>query len=228
MMIYNHKQFSLTDSSDNYNNNKNLLGKVDYQITTFVVNGTSGVIKLIVKIGVKEVAFQVGKLYSMKAGKLASKIAVKNIPIVGFGLATLFSLNRLKDGECIKAVGEALSGLLPFLGSYGVVGSVALDVLMISHDVQRFFKTTEKEILFEEDGEEYNVLTLQKAYTALRIKIANPKKEQVDSSFNKIINELHSDRKENLSKISFIDDYEGLTKTAIACKELIYKEHGWI
>lgn len=194
---------------------------VDKQAKNFFVTTSTGALKLIVKIGSKEIAFQVGKLYSIETAQLALKSSAKQIPMLATLLAASSSAIRLYNGESIKAVGEIISGVLPWFGAYGRVGSVAIDTLMILHDAQRFLKVSKQQ------NEEHHELTLDIAYKILGVKVKEPTKNQIDISYQKLIQTLHEDQQQKIGGKPGSEIYNTLVIHATACRDFIYNEKGW-
>lgn len=220
--IHNICMRALVDIDDENNKNKKQLTLIDNQIKVFFVVACSGAIKLIAKIGAREIMVQVGKLYSMEVAELAIKSVSKKIPLAGTLLAAGFSAIRLCNNEPVKAVGEVISGILPWCGNYGKIGSIAIDTLMIIHDANRLLRSTEQ--TYEEDKE---FLTLDSCYKALDVEIANPTKKEVDNAFQKLIMQLHPDHKKEVAGQSNERANNIIINYLTMCKDFICKQKGW-
>lgn len=219
--IHNISMEVLSKSLEENNNNKKQLQLIDNQMKVFSVIASAGYLKIIVKIGANEIAFLVARFCSIETAQLAIKSMANKIPILGTILAAGSSAIRLYNNEPIKALGEMISGALPWFGTYGRYGSAALDILMTIHDAQRLLRITNQ----EKGGEEE--LTLETSYKTLGIKIANPSKEQVDSAFQKIIKQLHPDHKMEIAQKLDAGTCNVLIHHVTDCKKFLYQKNGW-
>lgn len=103
--------------------------------------------KIAFKLGAKEVAFQLGKVFwAASAKKGAAITAAKIIPVVsvvvGFGLAAFRIYKGYTTGnreEYVKAVAEVGSGIFACFPGWGTGVSVGLDVAIAGHDIYRGF-----------------------------------------------------------------------------------------
>ncbi|MBA3238091.1 MAG: hypothetical protein H0T62_07055 [Parachlamydiaceae bacterium] len=211
-----------------YNTNQQL-AEIQGRKIEKIVGGVSTIIKIVMKIGGKEIVFQITKLFSLQAAKTASKICAKVIPFISLAIGIGACGYRCWNGQYLKGGGELISGAIGCIPGIGTILAIALDTIMAGHDIYECYHSHDEET---PDIFEYT-LSLENAYDALSIKNKNPTQKEVDYAYRYAVKRVHSDSlayeeeeedggglnvKKSDELVSFLTD----------CKEFIYEEHKWI
>lgn len=79
------------------------------------------------------------KIFKRHIPERLSKVLLKKIPGISLGIGVALGVNRLRSAhkyqDVLKAVGEVCSGAIACVPVYGTAGSLALDGVLVLHDV---------------------------------------------------------------------------------------------
>ena len=99
--------------------------------------GATAASKIVAK-EVTETAAKTGtKVVAKTAGKTLLKSAIKKIPVIGLLAGLGFGLHKLAKGDFTGAAMEVSSGAMAMVPGIGTAGSVAMDVAIAKHDIDK-------------------------------------------------------------------------------------------
>lgn len=188
-----------------------------------IVGGLCTVGKIVIKIGGKEIAFQVARIFSVEVAKTASKVAAKAIPFTGLVIGVAGGVYRCCNGQYIKGTVELASGMTCLIPVLGPILAAAIDVIMAGHDIHECYHSSSSQPLVSVD----RTLTLEEAYETFSIKSQNPTKAEVDRAYHYLTQQSNSDHMEQIEGDPLLQESDKLMSYLSACKDLIYKEQGW-
>jgi GH24 family phage-related lysozyme (muramidase) len=185
-----------------------------------IIAGGYTIGKIILKIGGKEIGFQVTKLFSVEAAKAASKAVAKGTPFVGLAIGVGACGYRCWKGQYTKGAGELASGFASFIPGIGGLIAFGIDSIMVVHDIHECYGSLDKKVISR------GKLTFEEACKALNINNKNPTKEEVDQAYRQATQRIHTDPIER-EGVDIVKRNDDLVIFLTECKNFLYSQKGW-